>query len=321
MAMVGVRPIPGRPAGLTPIPSEALYDALLPIDRSPHAPEFDAASRGTDAAESLRLRHAGQPILLVEDNPVNQEVAAELLESVGLVVEAVDNGAKAVERVGSRDYALILMDLQMPVMDGLTATRAIRTRIGPATPIVAMTANAFAEDRAACLAAGMDDHIAKPVNPLLLFATLLRWLPRRAGAEPVPAGATDVDPAVPRDQSLQQRLALVPGFDLAAALHNVGDRLPLLVRVLNRFVATYRHGEPALTRVDATDPVMVWAAACHSLRGACATAGASLLPPLLQTFESELQHGADVGVLAERALQVQSQLLSLVAALEHELAD
>ena len=117
----------------------------------------------------LRQQHGGQRVLLVEDNPINQEVASELLSAAGLVVSCAGDGARAVEMALAERYDLILMDVQMPVMDGLAATRAIRAQAGLATPIVAMTANAFGDDRAACLAAGMNDHTAKPVDPDLLY--------------------------------------------------------------------------------------------------------------------------------------------------------
>jgi two-component system sensor histidine kinase/response regulator len=164
---VGVRSTPGEgstfwmTARLATVPASAADTEPAPL--SPEA--------GPDT------RHAGARVLLADDDPVNQEVTLALLQRLQLAVDVVGDGAQAVEQVRAHDYALVLMDVQMPVLDGLQATRAIRALPGRAQlPILAMTANAYTEDREACLAAGMNDHIAKPVVPAQLTACLLRWL-------------------------------------------------------------------------------------------------------------------------------------------------
>jgi CheY-like chemotaxis protein len=141
----------------------------------PPVPTFAALT----AEQRLKADYAGTRVLVAEDEPINREIALDLLEEVGLVVDLAEDGRQALALAQQNPYALILMDMQMPHMNGIEATQAIRDNsINPETPILAMTANASSEDREACLAAGMNEHIAKPVVPGKLYEILLAWLER-----------------------------------------------------------------------------------------------------------------------------------------------
>ena len=281
---VGVESDPGRG-------SRFWFEARLELSRS------DALDDAADPTQALldgqtlrsleaRLRaaFAGARVLLAEDNPANLEVALEWLRAAALQVDVAIRGEQAVEAARRQSYDLILMDVQMPGLDGLEATRQIRALPGHArTPVLAMTANAFGEDRLACEQAGMQDHIVKPVDPRVFYATLLRWLPARLrGAEPpadpAPAPATPPAPA-----------ARPPaGLDDSVLARYFGGRIDVYERVLLQFAATYRKGVAALSNAMVGRTLADTRREAHSLKSASAAIGATTLSSMAAALEKQI---------------------------------
>ena len=260
-----------------PVTPSALQDAVARLwsrvrRLQPDGPAAPVLAR-RDVERRLRIEHPGARVLLAEDNPVNQEIAVALLQAGGLEVDVVGDGAAAVARATRERYDLVLLDVQMPVMDGLEAARRLRLLPGwREVPLLAMTANAYAEDRAACLAAGMNDHVVKPVDSLQLYEALLRWLPPREPGTHPPAAA----PLPTLDPAVGQRLA--------------GEYAEAYERALAEFARLYGPGGEGHAALSGSDPKAL-AAALHSLRGAAATIGALPVQALALDCESALAHG------------------------------
>ena len=284
----------------------------------PPGPKGGLLRRAPRAHESaLRARGPGARLLLAEDNPINQEVARELLLAVGLAVDVANNGEQALQLAATVDYDLILMDMQMPVMDGLAAARRLRASPRHArTPILAMTANAFDDDRQACLDAGMDDHLPKPVEPEQLYGMLVRWLPAPARLLPaaeIEAGAGAEPPAAETVVPATPDFSAIPGLTMSRALLFLPGRDQVYARVLRQFAHSYRGGLSALE--DAVRAGQ-WALAqqlLHALRGACGAVGAVGLVGQAQALENQVQAQLDNAADASDLAALHLTLAALLA--------
>lgn len=223
---------------------------------------------------------SGQQVLLVEDNEVNQQVARELLEQAHLVVTIANHGREAITLLEQRSFDIILMDVQMPVMDGLTATRLIRKeKLAPKTPIVAMTANAMQGDRDLCLDAGMDDYLSKPIEPDELMGTLSHYL------QPTGSSPGSVLHAPGGDWEFP----LIHGLDPKAGLRRVAYNAALYRKLLLQFRreqgATAVHIRVALAEADLETAIR----AAHNLKGVAANLGALQVSGQASELEKRLR--------------------------------
>ena len=254
----------------------------------------------TDNTKQLAFMR-GARILVADDNDINQQIARELLEDAGFMVDCAINGQIALEMAQKTSYSLVLMDMQMPVMDGLQATTALRqvTRLHD-LPVVAMTANAREEDRRSCLAAGMNDFLSKPIDPNVLWAMLLKWLKPLKSDLPVPQ---PLQLTAKKNDELPQGIL---GLDVPKGLGHMMGKKTLYVTMLRKYVAGQRSGVQAMRdALDAHDTLSAQRIA-HTLRGVSATIGATDIAAYASSIETALreqQPRADVDT-ALNALQL-----------------
>jgi signal transduction histidine kinase/DNA-binding response OmpR family regulator len=279
----------GGDAYLTkPVRQAELYACIAAVTARP-----GTAEAGTGSPSPLITRHVISAVngrrrarvLLAEDHEVNQMLAVELLGRWGCRVDVVVNGAEAVRAVERTDYALVLMDCQMPVMDGFEATRAIRDAepAGRHVPIVAMTANVMQGDRERCLAAGMDDYVSKPIDPETMHETIRRWLPGVQGNDAVPPPASDVPAEAPA--AAPAAPPAPEGLDTGRLRTMVGNDPAKVRKYFNLFVSS---AEPTIQALDvavtARDAAGLRREA-HKLKGSSANVGADCIAQVARELE------------------------------------
>ena len=306
--LIEVGPRGGRPAYpacsavvTRPLRHHELLDSLQPKSHAQGA----AASQPVKAIaaapeESLRLGPAR--ILLVDDAPVNQKVALAMLRRLGCLTDLASNGAEALDLMARNQYDLVLMDCQMPVLDGFHATQAQRNReatTGAHLPIVAMTAHAMHGDRERCLQAGMDDYLAKPVRRETLEETLCRWLPGRF----ISSGQRRTAPAAPEPQALDA--GVLDGLRSIEAEGAPG----FVAEIADLFEGQGRVNLHLLSEAAITGDLTTWRARLHALRGSASSVGAVRLADRCRALEERADDG-DWAASATEAL----------ASLEHEYA-
>ncbi len=291
---------------IKPVNASLLLDTMMRM--LGHESIGQAPARGSRAAPALQLAAVrGARVLLVEDNDINQQIATELMTDAGLQVDVAGDGRQAINRIaeahlGGTGYDIVLMDMQMPVMDGVTATKLLRQRaLYRELPIVAMTANAMQADRERCLEAGMNDFVSKPIEPDELWQALLRWIRPREGlgrptrppdedaqGEVIFVDAPAAQPAAPAPQAVGIPTG-VAGLDTAAGLRRVLGKQPLYLSMLRKFVAGHPAGlQPVEDALRAGDLATAERLA-HTLRGTAGNIGATALQAEMVQVEAGLR--------------------------------
>ena len=279
--------------------------------------------------DELRRNYSGLKILLADDVDLNLEVAQLLLHGIGLQVDSAKNGREAVDKVRTSAYDLILMDVQMPVMNGLDAALAIREMSGRSqTPIVAMTANAFDEDRNNCLEAGMNDFLTKPVNPETLYQCLLKWLPRPESAnENAPDKASVVEdserrtptPPPPSHEAtvLMQRLARIPGLNYKEVVARLRGNEEKFGRLVELFLREHAGDCQKLSAALGASNHASIEILAHSLKGSAGLIGASEVAELANDLLCSIRQKTEMSVIEQASATLAVRLKTLISGLQH----
>ncbi len=260
-------------------------------------------------------RVRGAHLLLVEDNSINQQVATELLAKAGVVVQVAENGLEACEALRQREFDGVLMDLQMPLMDGFEATRTIRQDPRHATlPIIAMTAHAMSEDRRRCLLAGMNDHLEKPIRPARLFATLAQWVTPKAAPAPAAPGMERAGPQLLSAVDPPLVAAGLAGINVQRGLANLEGNERLYAKLLTEFCRDFRQTDQEIQAALHGGDRETAHRLAHTLKGVAGVLGAQRLSECALALERAIKDGESDDTddhLGTLALALQTVLTSL----------
>lgn len=257
-----------------------------------------------DPEHLARIR--GSKILLVEDDEINRQVATELLQGFGVEVVVAENGARAIERLGESQFDCVLMDMQMPVLDGISATREIRKSPEYANlPIIALTANVMIREQNEILKAGMNDHIGKPIDLYQLVATLARWVWTIDGSNG--SAASDIN-----EHSSHKSLPQIPGVCVAESVSRMGGKLDVYYLLLDQFRRSETNVMAGIQDALTREEFDIAERLAHTLRGILATIGADDLAELVGKLEANVKIGNIEGVdpMIERINEELATLLS-----------
>ena len=274
--------------------------------------EQRTSERGvSDILEDLAIIK-GARILVAEDNELNQEVAMGLLEDAGFEVDIANNGQEAVDMVGKKTYDIVLMDMQMPVMDGIAATvEILKDGRFKELPVVAMTANAMQQDKEKCIEAGMVDHVAKPIDPDELFRALLKWVkPRHAVVQPDQPARKAAKPGQ------ESTLPAIAGLDAELGMRRVRGKTSLYLSMLRKYIANQENTTTELrVALDAGDLATAERIA-HSAKGVSGNIGASELQDMAGNIEKLIRDGAERNVIETAIIPFSDAQSAMIAALK-----
>jgi two-component system sensor histidine kinase/response regulator len=282
-----------------PVSASTLFDTLIQVLGGHHEEIKDDGRQTSISTENLAAIK-GASILLVEDNEFNQQIACELLTDAGFKVDVAENGQKCIEMLDKQAYDIVLMDMQMPVMDGVTATREIRKNESfKDLPIIAMTANVMEADIDKCREAGMWDHVGKPIDPDELFNKLLKWVKPRGAVEVqetvfTPLKETAREAARPLEQD---DLPDIPGLDTALGLKRVMGKKAFYLDMLRKYIDNQSEAPLQIRQsLDAGDYATAERLA-HTAKGVSGNIGATRLQELAAAVEKAIKDGESPDVI------------------------